>query len=131
MKDIRNIDPILVTNLKLAKEKLALAQRDVEAAESAIYIAAGDLPEKGTVHYTGVKISLGYYRKWSKEKLDEIEKIWAQKSNLPFPFKREWKEDGKAVSAIEQAAPETFKLLEEALTLIPKKPSFELTKEEE
>ena len=130
-KEIRSIDPQLAVNLKEAKAILAEAQKAVEAAESAIYIAAGQLPEKGTVHCTGVKISLGFYESWSQEKLTEIEKTWPRKSNMPFPFKREWKADGKSVSYIRDNAKEAYDVLAEALTLKPKKPAFALEDEKE
>lgn len=130
MKDVRPIDPKLVENLRQAKTILHNAQQLVEDSESAIYLAAGKLPEKGTVHCEGVKISVGFYRKWSQEKLKEIETTWVRKSNLPFPFKREFKEDAKAVSYIEENAKEAYDVLAEALTLTPRKPSFEITDKE-
>jgi hypothetical protein len=127
-KQVIEIDPSLAENLRKAKSVLATAQQEVEDAEAAIYLAVkSHIPEKGTLHVTGCKISTGFYSKWSDDKLTEIERTWVRKSNLPFPFKKVWKEDGKAVSYIRDNAADAYEVLTEALTLTPKKPSFELT----
>lgn len=129
-KEIRYINPQLSYNLKHAKETLAEAERLVEAAEGAIYIAAGELPEEGTVHCTGVKISLGFYQKWADEELQKAETVWPQVSNLPFPFKKTYKADSKAINYLRENAPSAYDAISPALTLTPKKPSFQLTDKE-
>jgi hypothetical protein len=126
-KEIIAIDPQLAANLRAAKQVLAVAQVQVTIAESAIYSAAGDhIPEKGTVHLTGVKISAGFSEKWDQEKLKEIETTWPRKSNLAFPFKKEFKADGRAIAYLRENAKGAYDVLAEALTLTPRKPSFEL-----
>ena len=130
-----SIDSTLVENLKTAKANLKIAQDGLLAAESAIYLAAetalGKLPEKGTVHCSGVKMSLGFYEGWEQSKLAELEKEWPTKSNLPFPFKIELKADGKQISYLRENAKDAYALLAQALTLKPKKPSFVLADEKE
>lgn len=125
-KEIRPIDPQLAANLKHAKDTLADAKKLVEAAEGAIYLAAGALPEKGTVHVTGCKISVGFYEEWSDDQLAKIESEWANFSNNPFPFKKVYKADGRALTYLRENATDAYAVLADALTLKPKKPSFEL-----
>lgn len=131
-KEVKEIDPQLAINLKTAQANLAIAKKGVEDAEAAIYIAAeAFLPEKGTTHVTGVKIVTAVDEKWDQEMLPEIEKEWPQKSNLPFPFKKEYKAIGKDLTYIKENAKEAFALLEPALTSKPKKPAFKLEGEKE
>lgn len=128
VKETLPIDPQLVETYRLAKEAADKASDAVTEAQYRIYEAVkAHLPEKGTTHFQGIKIATALSSKWSQEKLDEIETTWVRKSNLPFPFKKEWEADGKAVSYIQDNAPDAYKVLAEALTLKPKKPTFELT----
>lgn len=126
-KTVFPIDPQLPHNLKLAKANLKIAAQNVINAESAIYEAGrAHIKETGTVHLTGVKVETSFNEKWNQEKLVEIESTWARKANLAFPFKREWKPDGKALTYVKENAPEAFKVLQEALTSTPAKPAFTL-----
>lgn len=126
-KEIIAIDPKLAINLAAARAVLDTAQKALEQAESAIYLAVGDrIPEKGTIHVTGCKIVLGFYEKWNQIKLSEIENTWIRLSNLPFPFKREWKADSGMLKIVRENSPDGIKAIEEALTLTPRKPSFVL-----
>lgn len=129
-KEVRAIDPQLAANLKHAKETLADAEKLVEAAEVTIYLAAGNLPEEGTTYVTGCKIVTGFYSKWSDESLAKAEENWTKFSNLPFPFKKTYKADGKAISYMRENAKTAYDAIEPALTLTPKKPSFTLTDKE-
>lgn len=127
-KEVHSIDPQLVENLRIAKANLAVAQQNVTDAESAIYLAGKEfLPEKGTVNFTGVKVRTSFYEKWDDLELAGIEQKWPEVSNLPFPFKKTYKADGKAISYIRENAKEAYALIEKALTTTPAKPSFELT----
>lgn len=131
-KEVHPINPQLIENLKLAKANLKIAEQNVIDAESAIYTAAqSNIPEKGTIHVTGCKIVTGFYEKWNQDTLIEIERTWARKSNLPFPFKQEWKADGKSISYIRDNAADAYAELVKALMLTPKKPSFVLEGEKE
>lgn len=131
-KEVHEIDPQLAVNLKTAKTNLEIAKRDVEAAEAAIYIAAqAFIPEKGTTHVTGVKIVTAMDEKWDQAKLAEIETTWPRKSNLAFPFKKEFKADGKAITYLRENAKEAYAELEPALVSKPKKPAFILEGEKE
>lgn len=127
-KEVLPIDPQLVEAYRLAKVAADKASEALTEAQYQIFEAVKNhLPEKGTTHFHGIKVATALSSKWSQEKLDEIEKTWVRKSNLPFPFKKEWKEDGKAVSYIKENTPEAYTALSDALTLTPKKPTFELT----
>lgn len=131
-KEIHPLDVKLVEQLRIAKNTLAVAEQAVLDAESAIYLAAqSKLPEKGTTNFTGVKIVTGFYEKWNQEKLKEIETTWPRKSNLPFPFKREFKADGTAISYIRENSKEAYDALADALVLTPSKPSFKLVEAKE
>lgn len=127
-KEIIPIDAALAQKLREANAKVSAAKAELENVQAEIYTAVEavkPLPEKGTTHATGVKIVTGLTEKWNQEKLVEIERTWARKSNQPFPFKQELKADGKAISYIRDNVPESYAVLQEALTLTPKKPSFE------
>lgn len=131
-KTVLPLDQKLVENLSNARKQLAIAKEVVEQAESAIYLAVEKLlPEKGTTHFEGVKIVTKFYDKWDSSKLDEIEKEWSQKSNLPWPFKKEWKAEGKSITYLRENAPDNYNLISDALTLTPAKPSFTLAGEKE
>jgi hypothetical protein len=94
------------------------------AIESDIYELVRDqLPGKGTfTAETGMKIATGYAEKWDQESLNKAYQRWP--SSVPFPFKGEWKPDGKAVAYVRDNLPEEYSLLRDALTLTPKKPTF-------
>lgn len=131
-KTVLPIDPQLVENLRVAKGNLAIAQKAVQDAEGAIYVAGGaNIPEKGTVHFQGVKVVTDFYQKWDDKQLAAAEVEWPKHSNLPFPFKRTYKADGKAITYIRENAKETYEVISPALTLTPKKPSFVLEGEKE
>jgi hypothetical protein len=131
-KEVKEIDPQLAANLKTAKANLAIAKQGVEDAEAAIYTAAESfLPEKGTTHVTGVKIVTAVDEKWDQDKLAEIEKTWPRKSNLPFPFKKEFKADTKQITYLRENAVDAYAELEPALTSKPKKPSFTIEDDKE
>lgn len=126
-KEVHPIDPQLAANLRIAKANMAVAKQGVEDAEAAIYTAGGNLiPEKGTVHFTGVKVVTAFAEKWDDEGLAKAEAAWPSISNLPFPFKKVYKADGKAVTYLRENAKDAYDLIAKALTLTPRKPSFEL-----
>jgi hypothetical protein len=81
------------------------------------------LPQKGTfTTETGMKIALGMSEKWDQGKLNEIHQTWD--GSLKFPFKGEWKADGKAISYLRDNVPGLYRTLSDALTLTEKKPAF-------
>jgi hypothetical protein len=92
--------------------------------ESDIYsLVCGTLPDKGTTTLaTGMKIVTGYSESWDQAALNSAYEIWP--SNVPFPFKGEWKADGKAINYVRKHLPEDYALIRSALTLTPKKPAF-------
>lgn len=126
-KEIHLIDQQLVENLRVAKANLAIAQQAVIDAESAIYSAGESiLPEKGTTHFEGVTVVTKVYEKWNDAELSVIEQTWPTVSNLPFPFKKTYKADGRSVTYIRENAKPAYDILAKALTVTPAKPSFEL-----
>lgn len=121
------IDQNLIVALRAAKDNLDIAKKLVEKAEGDIYIAVEKaLPEKGTTHFEGVKIVTKMYDSWSDEELAIVEVQWSTYSNLPFPFKKVYKADKRAISYIKENTPKSYAFIEKALTLTPAKPSFEL-----
>lgn len=129
-KIVHAIDLKLSEDLSSAKAEAEVAKRKVAAAEDAICEAlvksVGKMPEKGTIHGTGITVETSFNDKWDQEKLNEIEQTWSRKSNMPFPFKREWKADGKSISDIRDNAADAYKVLSDALTRTPAKPAFTL-----
>lgn len=124
------IDPGLVASLKEAKEKEKIAKQQVLDAQSAIYMAvASQLPEKGTTKFQGIKITTGLYEKWDQDQLNLIFHNW--KHNITFPFKLEYKADGRALSALKKIASFAYADLVPALTTTPKKPTFKLEGEKD
>lgn len=131
-KDVLPIDQQLVENLRKAKGKVSAANQELTEAQYAIFESVKDkLPPKGTTHFTGLKVVTDLYEKWSQEKLDEIEKTWVRKCNLPFPFKKVFKEDNTALKYIKEQAPDGYKALEESLTTSDAKPKFEIIEPKE
>lgn len=136
-KEKHPIDPQLIENLRVAKGELKLAQQKVLDAESAIYLATEKLlPEKGTTTFVEdvpdgegaveLKIVTKVYEKWDQELLAKAEAEWAANKaiNAPFPFKKEYKGDGKALTYIRTNVPDQWKILSPALTVTPAKPAF-------
>lgn len=111
------------------KANLAAAQEAHLRSEIALYNAVKErLPEKGTTTLeTGLKIVTGYAEKWDQERLSEIYNAWDEA--VKFPFKGEWKPDGKAISYLRENAPQAYKKLSEALTMAEKKPEFSMKKD--
>lgn len=109
---------------KTEKQNEADANARRIAIESRIYeLTAADLPEKGTHTLpTGMKIATGFTEEWSQEQLYTAYKNWT--ASVPFPFIGVWKPDGKAIGYLRDNAPDLYKLIQPALTLKPKKPSF-------
>lgn len=82
-----------------------------------------NLPDKGT--YTtdeGMKITTGFTEEWDQSVLSHAYQQWP--ADIKFPFAGVWKPDGKAISYLRENAPSAYALLQPALTLKPKKPSF-------
>ena len=126
-KIVYEIDSALSENLRIAKSELEAAKKKVEDAEGLIYLAAKPhLQDKGTTHVTGVKIVTGFYEKWNDDQLAELEQRWPTISNVAFPFKKTFKADGKSITYLRENAKATYDVLADALTLTPKKPSFDL-----
>lgn len=123
--------------LELLTQAWQRAKADEEAAnarriaiESDIYQLVEDsLPDKGTTTLeTGMKIVTGFTESWDQEKIADVqESLWP--SDAPFPFKREWKPDGRAISSLRDYQPRLYQLIADCLTLKPRKPSFSVKSE--
>lgn len=114
----------LIDEWKHAKEQETIWNARRIEIESQIYQNnQADLPDKGT-HTTpeGMKITTGYTEEWSQENLNRAYEQWP--AGVKFPFTGTWKPDGKAVSYLRENAPAMYALIQPALTLKPKKPSF-------
>lgn len=124
------IEPTLLESLKSAKQKFKESEKALLDVQYAIFESVKDkLPEEGTTHFDGLKISTGFYSKWSDVLLEKAEQKW--KHNVPFPFKKVYKADGKQVNYLKKNMPMAYADFEIALTVTPRKPSFTLTGEEE
>lgn len=132
-KEIIEINQILVDTLKLAKANLKKAQAEVTEAEYAVFLAGGNrIPEKGTIYMNGeIKVATGFTEIWDEELLQGIEQTWPTVSNLPFPFKKIFKADGKQITYLRDNVKPNYDIIAVALTLKPKKPSFTLADEKE
>lgn len=83
------------------------------------------LPPKGTTTLdTDLKIVTGFTEKWDQESLNRAYQAWD--APVPFPFKGEWKPDGKALTYLKDNLPAHYKALQEALTLTDRKPGFSM-----
>jgi hypothetical protein len=113
----------LTVQWKYTKAVLKAAQEAHLQSEIDLYNAVkGELPNKGTYYAGDITIVTGHTEKWDQEKLNEIHHEWD--GTLKFPFKGEWKADGKAISYIRDNVPGVYRTLSDALTLTEKKPAF-------
>ncbi len=86
-------------------------------------VALCELPEKGTTTLpTGLKVVTGYTEKWDQQVLDDAAGNWT--SELPFPFKTEYKPVKALLDIIEVNDTHKYKELQKAVTVTPSKPSF-------
>ena len=115
----------LIDKLRQAKLNLADAKEKLFQAEVAVYEAVKDkLPTEGTFKEGDLKIKTGFYQKWNQEALLASKAEFP--SDDPFPFIMEYKPDNKSIAYLKENKPTVYALLVPALTLTPKKPSFEI-----
>lgn len=116
----------LIDEWKHAKEQETIWNARRIEIESKIYeLNQASIPDKGT--YTtdgGMKITTGFSEEWDQSQLTAAYQQWPE--GVKFPFAGTWKPDGKAVSYLRDNAPDLYRLLQPALTLKPKKPSFSM-----
>lgn len=114
----------LIDEWKHAKQQEALWNAKRIEIESKLYEHhQGELPDKGTFTTgEGMKITTGFTEEWSQEELSRAYEQWPE--GVKFPFSGTWKPDGKAISYLRDNAPAMYALIQPALTLKPKKPSF-------
>lgn len=121
MKDIT----YLVENLRIARGAVEAAKEQELQAQIAIYNTVKDeLPESGSYKNGSLKITTGFYQKWNQESLAQARMAFPE--NEEFPFSLEYKPDNKALAYFKKHKPELFSVISSALTLTPKKPSFEI-----
>ena len=121
----------LVSQWQKYKETEQLCNDGRIRTEKAILEIVGkDLAEKGTNNFPcGLKITTGMTESWDADVVDRIKNQFDEGLvELPFfPFKQEWKPDNKKLALINEDMPDVFeKVFSEALTIKPKKPSFEV-----
>lgn len=115
----------LIDDFRSAKSALKASQDTLQKVEIEIYKTVQHvLPEKGTTHFGEMKIVTGMTEKWEQDVLQKVYEDWT--ANVAFPFKREFKAVAKDVSYVREHAPEAYGKIADALTLTPRKPSFEI-----
>jgi hypothetical protein len=115
----------LIDSLRVAKEKLAEQKEAVLQAEITLYEALKEqIPAEGTLSLGALKIKTGFYQKWSQESLIEARRKYP--SGEPFPFSMVYEPDNKQLKYLAEYRPELYEIVRPALSLTPKKPSFEI-----
>src|SRR4051794_9500661 len=116
----------LIDEWKHAKEQEIIWNAKRVEIESKIYEHnQANIHDKGT--YTteeGMKITTGFSDEWSQDDVNRAYQQWPE--DVKFPFIGTWKPDGKAIAHFRDNQPSLYALLQPALTLKPKKPSFNL-----
>lgn len=117
----------LIEEWKNAKAQESLWNAKRIELESQIYEThAKEIPEKGT--YTtpeGMKITTGFTESWDDTELNTAYQQWPVET-VVFPFSTTWKPDSKAIKVLRDSIPNLYRIIEPALTLKPKKPSFNI-----
>jgi hypothetical protein len=99
------------------------ARRRLEIETAILQIKSHELPEKGTTNLAcGMKIVTSFTESWDQERLNQAYQNWP--ANVAFPFKGEWKPDGKAIAYLRENIPNLYAAISPALTLRPSRPSF-------
>lgn len=114
----------LTDTWKQAKAEEQIAQNKRLGIEAEILqITAGQLPEKGTTTLEGgMKIVTGFREEWNQDHINTAYQSWPE--GVAFPFKGEWKPDGKAIAYIRENIPALYDSIRGGLTLKSSKPSF-------
>lgn len=94
--------------------------------ELSIYELTHDqLKETGTTTLeTGMKVTTGYSEAWDNAQVRDLIAQWPY--DVKFPFEQTWKPDGKAISYLRDNVPALYRMLQPALTIRPRKPSFSI-----
>jgi hypothetical protein len=115
----------LIYKYRSAKNDLAEAKARLLEAEIALYqFYKNEIPEEGSFKVEDLTIKTGFYQKWNQEALTKVEYSYPRKEK--FPFSLEFKPDNRAISYIKDHRPDLYVMIEQALSLTPKKPSFSL-----
>lgn len=121
----------LAKDLQQAKQTEAEAKHQRELVEAQIYRlvqSTQTIPERGTVTAGPIKISTTMAESWDQDALDDLSKVIPPEH---FPFKPEWKKDGRAMTKLAADHPDQYRKLFPALTVKPRKPSFRVVEEKE
>lgn len=119
----------LARRLSDAKRAEAEAREAREAVEIEIYNEVAKtqaMPERGTVTAGAIRITTKVTENWDQEILSEL------RASIPaelFPFRAEWKCDGRARNKLAVDHPEVYRKLTRALTTKTAKPSFVVDEE--
>ena len=113
---------------KIAKQQEESSRERRISVESQIYeMLLSHLPEKGTyTTETGMKIATAHSEDWDQAALAIAYQQWPVET-VRFPFSSVYKPDGKAIGVIRDSIPELYRVIQPALTLKPRKPSFSLS----
>ena len=95
------------------------------AVEREILDLLGDDLKIGVNKVENLKITAGLDRKWDNDQLLVLRNSIAEDY---FPFKETFAEKKKMSDEIEKAVPELWAIISKALTIVTKKPAFEVLK---
>ncbi len=125
-EDTKKIDD-LTRSWQYAKDQVEVAKELLLSVEYEIWSTVGAaVPEKGTTNFdSGLKIETGFAEKWDQEMLAEICSHWGEHTQgYLWPFKTEYKKDGKRLELLKEMDPAAYNAVMLALTMQKKKPAF-------
>lgn len=80
---------------------------------------------EGGKRFQNLNITYGETRKWDQDKIAMLEGTWLHlHANMPFPFKREYKEVRAITKILEESGIFWKQYMSPLLTVSPRKPSF-------
>lgn len=125
MTDNQKIED-LTNAWKFAKRELEEAKELLLKVEYEIWENVGrEVPEKGTTNFdSGLKIETGFTEKWAQDIISELHAKWDPERAPFWPFKAEWKKDGKRLELLRETYPVMYAEVMRALELQKKKPAF-------
>ena len=103
------------------KERLAIEAQILESVE---------IKDGGTTTLeTGLKIVTGLTETLDQDAAMEVYRNWPFGQNIPFPLKKQFALDKKALDFCRQHYPEQVRKIDACITAKPKKPSFSFKSE--
>lgn len=103
----------------------AATERRLLIENQIIDIVGSELPIKGTSNFGALKIVSGVTEKWDQDAITRASVRWPNK-RFPFPFRQEWKPNNDDLRTMGDNFPDLWERLEDAVTVEPRKPTFEV-----